>query len=296
MLIWFTGNAVANILSGIIAHGVGEITTSNIAAWKLLFLILGAITTFWGIVLVFLLPSSPSEARFLTPDERTLCLQRTIANKTGILEKSEFKIHQMVAGLLDPQAWLLFFAMFTVSVANGGISAVRVPRREIWVGGFQANIGVVWKHPCRCFRIQSPHSGSHANAIWRYPARRHDPILYPSGIYENSAYHYYGFYDYRLTCWYSNGICSTFRAKVVTPGRILDHNYLCCYYPTAAQPHHIERGRIYKEINCVGHAFRCILRGEYCRTAVLFHGSGSEVLCKLCSPAAQDVFFLTDVM
>ncbi|KAJ4863156.1 major facilitator superfamily domain-containing protein [Trichoderma breve] len=123
MLIWFTGNAVANILSGIIAHGVGEITTSNIAAWKLLFLILGGVTTFWGIVLVFLLPSSPSEAKFLTPDERALCLQRTIANKTGILDKSEFKTNQMVAGLLDPQAWFLFLAMFTVSVANGGISA-----------------------------------------------------------------------------------------------------------------------------------------------------------------------------
>ncbi|KAL6702208.1 major facilitator superfamily domain-containing protein [Trichoderma pleuroticola] len=74
MLIWFSGNAVANILSGLIAHGIGEITTSKIATWKLLFLILGAVTTFWGIVLVFLLPSSPSEAKFLTPDERALCL------------------------------------------------------------------------------------------------------------------------------------------------------------------------------------------------------------------------------
>lgn len=158
------------------------------------------------------------------------------------------------------------------------------------------NISVVRKHSCRCFRIQPPGSGSHANAIWRCPARRLHPILYPGSIYENSAYPYYGFHDYRLTCWYSNGICSTFRAKVVTPRRILDHNYLCCHYPTAAQPHHIERGRIYKEINCVGHAFCCILRGEYCRTAVLFHWSGSEVLCKLCSLVAQDALFLTDVM
>ncbi|EHK25581.1 uncharacterized protein TRIVIDRAFT_31825 [Trichoderma virens Gv29-8] len=123
MLIWFSGNAVANILSGIIAHGIGEITTSKVATWKLLFLILGAVTTFWGIVLVFLLPNSPSEANFLTPEERALCLHRTIGNKTGILEKSEFKMSQMIAGLLDPQAWILFLAMFTVSVANGGISA-----------------------------------------------------------------------------------------------------------------------------------------------------------------------------
>ncbi|PNP57714.1 hypothetical protein THARTR1_02712 [Trichoderma harzianum] len=123
MLIWFSGNAVANILSGLIAHGIGEITTSKIATWKLLFLILGAVTTFWGIVLVFLLPSSPSEEKFLTSDERALCMQHTAANKTGILEKSEFKASQMVAGLLDPQAWLLFLIMFMVSVANGGISA-----------------------------------------------------------------------------------------------------------------------------------------------------------------------------
>ncbi|KAL7955697.1 major facilitator superfamily domain-containing protein [Trichoderma compactum] len=123
MLIWFSGNAVAKILSGLIAHEIGEINTSKIATWKLLCLILGAVTTFWGIVLMLLLPSSPSEAKFLTPDERALCLQRTVANKTGILEKSEFKVPQMMAGLLDPQAWLLFLIMFTVSVANGGISA-----------------------------------------------------------------------------------------------------------------------------------------------------------------------------
>lgn len=271
MLIWFSGNAVANILSGLIAHAIGEINTSKLATWKLLFLILGAVTTFWGIVLLLLLPSSPSEARFLTPDERALCLQRTVANKTGILEKSEFKVPQMMAGLLDPQAWLLFLMMFTVSVANGGISAVCAPSIGIWVGGFQSNTSVVWKHYHRFFRIRSPHSGSHANASWRFPARRHDPILHPSGIYQNPTYHCHGFYDYRLTCWYSNGICYTITAKVVTPWRILDHNYIRRDYPNTTLPHHIERGRIYQEINCVGHAFRCILRGKYCRTAVLFH-------------------------
>ncbi|KAL7909038.1 major facilitator superfamily domain-containing protein [Trichoderma velutinum] len=99
MLIWFSENAAANILSG-------------------------AVTTFWGIVLVFLRPSSPSEAKFLTADKRALHLQRTIAKKTGILEKSKAKTSQMMAGLLDPQAWLLFLIMFTVSVANGGISAL----------------------------------------------------------------------------------------------------------------------------------------------------------------------------
>ncbi|KAL7949501.1 major facilitator superfamily domain-containing protein [Trichoderma barbatum] len=123
ILIWFSGNSIANVLSGIIAHGVGGITNSSIANWKLLFLILGSVTTFWGILLVFLLPGSPSEAKFLTPEERVLCLHRTIANKTGVLEDSEFKMPQMIAGLLDPQAWIMFLSMFTVSVAGGGISA-----------------------------------------------------------------------------------------------------------------------------------------------------------------------------
>lgn len=134
MLIWFSGNAVANIIAGPIAHAIGEITTSSVANWKLLFLILGAVTIFWGTMLVFLLPNSPSEAKFLTPEERALCLHRTIANKTGMLEEPIFKLPQMIAGLLDPQAWILFLAMFTLSVANGGVSAVCAPWKKKAVG------------------------------------------------------------------------------------------------------------------------------------------------------------------
>lgn len=119
MCIWFIGNGVANLVAGLIAYGIGRID-SSIASWRLLFIILGAITVCWGVVLLFLLPDSPSKARFLTPDERVVALHRTLENKTGVMDEDTYKLQQVFEALRDTQAWLLALFMLSVNISNGG--------------------------------------------------------------------------------------------------------------------------------------------------------------------------------
>ena len=123
MAIWYIGNGVANAISGLLAYGIGQ-ANSGIASWRLLFLVLGTITVAWGVILVVLLPDSPSEARFLTPEERTIVLHRTLENKTGVMDENSYKPDQILEALRDPQAWLLFLYTFSVNIPNGGITAV----------------------------------------------------------------------------------------------------------------------------------------------------------------------------
>jgi MFS family permease len=126
MAMWFAGNSVANGISGLLAYAIGHAHT-NIASWRLLFLVLGSVTCAWGFLLVFLLPDSPSKARFLTPEERMIALHRTLDNRTGVMDEDNYKPYQILEALKDPQAWLLFFYTFSVNIPNGGSTAVSAP-------------------------------------------------------------------------------------------------------------------------------------------------------------------------
>lgn len=123
---WFFGNCIAVLIGGLIAYGIGTIDTTVIAHWKLLFLILGAITSFYGIVLFALLPDSPAKAIFLTHNERAIAVQRTLKNKTGVMDTGTFKWSQAMLALKDPQTWLLVLNSFTSNLANGGLTSVSI--------------------------------------------------------------------------------------------------------------------------------------------------------------------------
>ncbi|KAJ5618504.1 Major facilitator superfamily domain general substrate transporter [Penicillium herquei] len=99
---WFFGNCIAVLIGPLIAYGIGNIRSAPIETWKLMFLILGTITSTYGLVLFWLLPDSPTKAVFLKPNERAIAIQRTLKNKTGV--------------------WFLVLNSLTSNLCNGGIT------------------------------------------------------------------------------------------------------------------------------------------------------------------------------
>ncbi|KAJ5357073.1 hypothetical protein N7517_011682 [Penicillium concentricum] len=120
---WFVGNSVAVLLGGLIAYGIGNIHVTAIAQWQLLFLILGAVTSAYGVVLFFTLPDSPSKAVFLKPNERAIAVHRTLKNKTGVLDTGKFKWGQVLMAIKDLQTWFLVLYTLCVNFCNGGITS-----------------------------------------------------------------------------------------------------------------------------------------------------------------------------
>ncbi|KAG2412972.1 hypothetical protein HFD88_010531 [Aspergillus terreus] len=120
---WFVGNCVANLIGGLVAWGIGH-APSHFQSWRLLFLVLGSITSGYGIILAFILPDSPAKAVFLTESERRIAVQRTLKNKTGSVEVTEkFQWSQVADAAKDPQAWCLVLYTFCVNLANGGLTS-----------------------------------------------------------------------------------------------------------------------------------------------------------------------------
>ncbi|KAK1149736.1 hypothetical protein N8T08_005290 [Aspergillus melleus] len=120
---WFFGNCISTVIGGVVAYGIGNIEIHTIASWQLLFLFLGAITAGISFFLVVFLPDSPKNAIFLTKTERAIALQRTLKNKTGVMDAGSFKWSQAWLAIRDPQTWILVLYTFCVNLSNGGITS-----------------------------------------------------------------------------------------------------------------------------------------------------------------------------
>lgn len=124
---WFLGNCIATIIGGVVAYGIGNIKSTAVNSWQLLFIVLGTITAGISLFLVVLLPDTPKSAIFLTKTERAIAVQRTLKNKTGVLDAGAFKWDQAWKAVKDPQTWFLVLYTFSVNLCNGGITSVCPP-------------------------------------------------------------------------------------------------------------------------------------------------------------------------
>lgn len=122
MGIWIGSAGLGYVIAGIASFGIGHIQ-SSLASWRLIFLIWGAITTAWGVILALLLPGSPFTTKWLTDAERVVALNRVKGNKTGV-ENKEFKMKQFFEAMTDLKTWLLFLFAVASNAPNGGLTTV----------------------------------------------------------------------------------------------------------------------------------------------------------------------------
>ncbi|KAH7927986.1 MFS general substrate transporter [Leucogyrophana mollusca] len=108
---WFLMNGIAQIMSGFISFGTLHIKTHGFAPWQWLMIITGTLTLIVAVSYWFLFPDSPTNAWFLTMDERAKAILRIKENQTGV-ENKHFKKEQMIEALVDPKTWL--FALLSI--------------------------------------------------------------------------------------------------------------------------------------------------------------------------------------
>ena len=120
--LWFAGNACASIVGGVTSWAIGGMDV-DMPRWKVMFLIFGGITLFWGIVMAVIIPDSPANPWWLNAKEQEVAVARTVENRTGTLKSGKIDYNQVKEALRDPQAWFIFLYIFSVNLANGGLSA-----------------------------------------------------------------------------------------------------------------------------------------------------------------------------
>ncbi|KAF8603639.1 MFS general substrate transporter [Ceratobasidium sp. AG-I] len=118
--LWMAMNGVTTMIGSLMAFGIGHINGS-IRPYQTIFLFIGLLTLVCSPVVYFVLPDSPSTAKFLSHDEKVVALERLRANNQGT-ESKTWEWSQVRELALDLKIYLWFAMQFLCALPSGGIS------------------------------------------------------------------------------------------------------------------------------------------------------------------------------
>jgi MFS family permease len=101
-------------------YAIGHIQGA-LASWRYEFIIVGAFCSFWAIVLVLMLPNSPTTIWGFTKEEKLIMIARLRRNQTGV-EQGKINWKQIREAYCDYKTWLFTLLGFVANIPNGGIS------------------------------------------------------------------------------------------------------------------------------------------------------------------------------
>ncbi|KAH0841554.1 putative transporter [Fonsecaea pedrosoi] len=118
---WLSTNGVSSILGALLAYGSGHAAHLAVENWKLIYLIVGAMTFLWGFVIVVYLPDGPHNAKMLTEHERMVAVWRVSKNQMGIKHHKIVVCHLKEA-VLDPKTYLVILMGSCTGLLNGAVA------------------------------------------------------------------------------------------------------------------------------------------------------------------------------
>ncbi|ORY24487.1 putative allantoate transporter [Naematelia encephala] len=119
---WEIANSGAGFVGPLIAYGVGHATT-RIKAYQGIYLCVGGLSFFFMPLVVYLLPSSPTEAKFLSKgNDRLIALDRMKENNMGT-KSGKWNWKQCWETFCDPKTYIWFLMFVCVAAPSGGFGA-----------------------------------------------------------------------------------------------------------------------------------------------------------------------------
>ncbi|GAA6003453.1 hypothetical protein JCM10207_000340 [Rhodosporidiobolus poonsookiae] len=110
-------NALAQIVGALLLYGCGSIKNGAIDGFRIAYLVCGGLTLIVGAIFFMVVPSSPSTAWFLKPEEREVAVQR-VAQERASGAHSEFDWHQFWQTLKDVRFYVIFLWAFLICITN----------------------------------------------------------------------------------------------------------------------------------------------------------------------------------
>jgi MFS family permease len=118
---WYCCTGYVSIVSPLINYGLGHIKGSW-SSWRYMYLVAGAVTVLWGVVIYYFMPPDPIRAKGFTDRERYIAVARMRTNNSGV-RNTHFKIGHLWDAMLDTKFWIAFSMSFLLMIANGPVSS-----------------------------------------------------------------------------------------------------------------------------------------------------------------------------
>ncbi|KAF9888585.1 hypothetical protein FE257_008517 [Aspergillus nanangensis] len=115
--LWTMTNGALPVPFLVIYYGLGHIQSGPITSWKLIFLLIGLLSSLTGVLMFLFMPDSPLSATWLSDREKAIAIKRVAKDQLGV-KNTHFKWEQVHETLKDPHAWLLILQMFFSQTAG----------------------------------------------------------------------------------------------------------------------------------------------------------------------------------
>jgi MFS family permease len=114
-------NGSGTMVGAACAYGISYINNANgIHSWKWPYIIWGALTVLFGIIVFFTLPDTPHSFMFrLTEEEKKIVQERTKDN--AVVKVYEVKMKHVWEALAEPRLWLLCLSTLCNNLHTGGL-------------------------------------------------------------------------------------------------------------------------------------------------------------------------------
>lgn len=119
---WYCATGYVSAISPSINYGLGHITGGGLNSWQYMYIVAGAITILWALVILFVMPPDPIRAKGFNNRERYIAVARMKENNSGVRNK-HFKLEQALESLCDIKYWIVFSMAFLIMIANGPVSS-----------------------------------------------------------------------------------------------------------------------------------------------------------------------------
>ncbi|RHZ50809.1 hypothetical protein CDV55_100429 [Aspergillus turcosus] len=120
--LWYVGLGVAQILGGLISFGFQHVNHDSFQGWRVMFLVLGLITSLVGVLTFIFLPDAPMKAKWLTDREKVALLNHVSVNQTGVWS-SDFNFKQIWEAVRDIQLWFITIINMLISISSGVVTS-----------------------------------------------------------------------------------------------------------------------------------------------------------------------------
>lgn len=102
---------------GFIAYGI-LYANSHIPTWKLFMIIIGGFTFLLTILVAFIYPNNPTDAKFFSTEEKVWIIRRVQETTGSSIEQKVIKKYQVREALRDPISWLFCCFFLLQQLAN----------------------------------------------------------------------------------------------------------------------------------------------------------------------------------
>ncbi|KAJ5715637.1 uncharacterized protein N7483_012818 [Penicillium malachiteum] len=129
---WYCGLGAGQIFGGLISFAAQHASANlSFGGWRIMFVVIGAVNILVSLLVLFVLPETPEQAKFLSEPEKRRLAERLKEDQAGVGAKV-FRWRSVLEAFGDLQTWLLVLLTILITIPSGVITTFS----SILISGF----------------------------------------------------------------------------------------------------------------------------------------------------------------